>query len=76
VLHRAVTHFQWSGREEITGANVLVAPPVPPEAQAAVQAKGQQRYEGFLETLGQRLQKGQSFLIPQDVEKKPSRGRS
>jgi len=25
VIQRAVTHVQWSGREEITGANVLVA---------------------------------------------------
>jgi len=25
VIQRAATHVQWSGREEITGANVLVA---------------------------------------------------
>ena len=25
VVHRAVTHIQWSGREEVTGANVLLA---------------------------------------------------
>jgi hypothetical protein len=42
---------------------------LPPDLQAAAQAKGQQRYEGFLEALGRRLQKGESFLneIPEDV---------
>jgi ATP-dependent Clp protease ATP-binding subunit ClpA len=25
VVQRAVTHIQWSGREEVTGANVLLA---------------------------------------------------
>ena len=34
--------------------------------------KGRERYEGFIETLGRRLQKGQSLLheIPEDVEGK------
>ena len=33
------------------------------------QIKGRERFEGFVETLGKRLQKGQSFLreIPEDV---------
>jgi hypothetical protein len=54
---------------------LTVTPPLPPDAQASAQAKGQKRYEGFVETLGQRLQKGQSFLneIPEDVDG-PSRG--
>jgi hypothetical protein len=53
---------------------VTITPPLPPDAQAAAQAKGQQRYEGFVETLGRRLQKGQSFLneIPEDIDKRPS----
>jgi hypothetical protein len=53
-----------------------ITPPLPPDAQTAAQAKGQQRYEGFVEALGQRLQKGQSFLneIPEDVDQKPSHG--
>ena len=53
---------------------LTVTPPLPPDDQAALQAKGQQRYEGFVEALGRRLQKGQSFLneIPDDVDKKPS----
>ncbi|SFU22461.1 CopG family transcriptional regulator [Mesorhizobium sp. YR577] len=46
-----------------------VTPPLAGEAQAAAQAKGRERYEGFIETLGRRLQKGQSFLreIPDDI---------
>jgi hypothetical protein len=53
-----------------------ITPPLPSDAQASAQAKGRQRYEGFVEALGQRLQKGQSFLseIPEDVLKRPSRG--
>jgi hypothetical protein len=52
---------------------LTVMPQLPPDAQAAAQAKGQQRYEGFVETLGRRLQKGQSVLneILEDVEEKP-----
>lgn len=46
-----------------------VTPPLAGEAQAAAQAKGRERYDGFIETLGRRLQQGQSFLreIPDDV---------
>jgi len=42
---------------------------LPNDAQASAQAKGRERYEGFIETLGRRLQKGQSFLreIPDDI---------
>lgn len=48
---------------------LTVTPPLPGDAQAAAQVKGRERYEGFVETLGRRLQKGQSFLheIPDDV---------
>jgi DNA-binding transcriptional MocR family regulator len=48
---------------------LTITPPLPNDAQASAQAKGRERYEGFIETLGRRLQKGQSFLreIPQDV---------
>jgi hypothetical protein len=37
---------------------------------SAAQLKGRQRYEGFVEALGRRLQKGQSLLheIPDDVD--------
>jgi hypothetical protein len=55
---------------------LTITPTLPPDLQAAAQAKGQQRYEGFLEALGRRLQKGESFLneIPEDVEKEPAHG--
>lgn len=48
---------------------LTVTPPLPGDAQAAAQIKGRERYEGFVETLGRRLQKGQNFLreIPDDV---------
>ncbi|MCC0001364.1 MAG: CopG family transcriptional regulator [Methylobacteriaceae bacterium] len=48
---------------------LTITPPLPNDAHASAQIKGRERYEGFIETLGQRLQKGQSFLkeIPDDV---------
>lgn len=48
---------------------LTITPPLPNDAHAAAQIKGRERYEGFIETLGLRLQKGQSFLreIPDDV---------
>ncbi len=47
---------------------LTITPPLPSDAQAAAQIKGRERFEGFVETLGKRLQKGQSFLreIPDD----------
>jgi hypothetical protein len=63
-------------RPDVTAKATGQLPISPPVAQAAAQAKGQQRYENFVEVLGRRLQKGQSFLneIPEDVVKRPSRG--
>jgi hypothetical protein len=48
---------------------LTITPPLPGDAQPAAQIKGRERFEGFVETLGKRLQKGQSFLreIPEDV---------
>ncbi|SMH43315.1 ribbon-helix-helix domain-containing protein [Azospirillum agricola] len=48
---------------------LTIIPPLPDDAQAAAQIKGRARYESFVETLGRRLQKGQSFLreIPDDI---------
>jgi predicted transcriptional regulator len=45
-------------------------PPLPDSAQAAAQAKGRERFEGFVETLGRRLAKGRTFAdeVTQDVE--------
>jgi hypothetical protein len=51
---------------------LTVTPPLPNEAQAAAQAKGRERYEGFIEALGRRIQKGQSLMddIPEDIAEK------
>jgi DNA-binding transcriptional MocR family regulator len=48
---------------------LTITPPLPNDAQAAAQLKGRERFEGFVEALGRRLQKGQSFLreIPHDI---------
>lgn len=48
---------------------LTITPPVPPEDHATAQAKGRERFEGFIETLGRRLQSGESFLkeIPEDI---------
>src|ERR1700730_14903462 len=50
-------------------------PPLPDTAQAAAQAKGRERYEGFVEALGRRLAKGQTLAqeISQDVVSKDGR---
>ncbi|HEY2534654.1 MAG TPA: CopG family transcriptional regulator [Xanthobacteraceae bacterium] len=47
---------------------LTVTPPLPENAQAAAQAKGRERFQSFLETLGRRLAKGQSVLreVPPD----------
>ncbi|MDI1266942.1 MAG: CopG family transcriptional regulator [bacterium] len=48
---------------------LTVTPPLPDAAQPAAQAKGRERYEGFVEALGRRLAKGQTLAqeISQDV---------
>ena len=53
---------------------LTITPPLPNEAQAAAQVKGRERFEGFVEALGRRLQKGQSFLreIPEDIRREES----
>jgi hypothetical protein len=40
---------------------LTITPPLPADAQTAAQVKGRERFEGFVETLGKRLQKGRSF---------------
>src|SRR5882762_8611569 len=44
-------------------------PPLPDSAQPAAQAKGRERYEGYVEALGRRLAKGQTLAqeVSQDV---------
>ena len=48
---------------------LTVTPPLPPEAQASAQVKGRERYEGFIEALGRRLNQGRTLFdeIPKDV---------
>ena len=48
---------------------LTVTPPLTDTAQPAAQAKGRERYEGFVEALGRRLAKGQTLAqeVSQDV---------
>ena len=39
-----------------------VTHPIPPEQQAAAKAQGNTRYQGYIETLGRRLQRGESLV--------------
>ena len=52
---------------------LTVTPPLPDTAQPAAQAKGRERYEGFVEALGRRLAKGQTLAgeISQDIAARP-----
>jgi len=51
-----------------------VTPPLPDTAHPAAQAKGRERYEGFIEALGRRMAKGQTLAqeISQDVRAEPA----
>src|SRR6478672_1742492 len=40
---------------------LTVTPPLPDTAQPAAQAKGRERYEGYVEALGRRLAKGRTL---------------
>ena len=48
---------------------LTITPPLPPDAQATAQAKGRERYEGFIEALGRRLNQGRTLFdeIPKDL---------
>src|ERR1700761_2838829 len=50
---------------------LTVTPPLPDTAQPAAQAKGRERYDGFVEALGRRLAKGQSLAQEISQEVKP-----
>ncbi len=52
-------------------------PPLPDTAQTAAQAKGRERYEGFVEALGRRLARGRTLAdeVVVDIEgTEPSKG--
>ena len=40
---------------------LTITPPLPNDAQAAAQAKGRERFEGFVEALGRRCRRGKAF---------------
>ncbi len=48
---------------------LTVTPPLPDDALSVAQIKGRERFEGFIQTLGRRLQKGSNVLreIPDDI---------
>lgn len=48
---------------------LTITPPLPDSAQAAAQAKGRERFESFLETLGRRLAKGQTLLREVSIDR-------
>lgn len=49
---------------------LTATPPLADSAQAAAQAKGRERYESFIETLGRRLQSGRSLAkeVAEDID--------
>ncbi|HJO66234.1 MAG TPA: CopG family transcriptional regulator [Sphingomonas sanguinis] len=49
---------------------LTVTPPLPDSAQASARAKGSERFEGFLQTLGRRLATGDRFLkeLSRDID--------
>lgn len=55
---------------------LTTTPGVPEAAQAAAQAKGKERYEGFVEALGRRLARGVSFTreVSQEITAPPDVG--
>ena len=48
---------------------LTVTPPMPDSSQAAAQAKGRERFEGFVESLGRRLASGRSIVreVSEDI---------
>ncbi|RTM03398.1 MAG: CopG family transcriptional regulator [Hyphomicrobiales bacterium] len=49
---------------------LTITPPLPESAQASARAKGSERFEGFLQSLGRRLATGDRFLkeLSRDVD--------
>ncbi len=55
---------------------LILTPPLPDTAQASARAKGAERFDGFLQSLGKRLATGDRFLkeLSRDVESVPAGG--
>ncbi|WP_241565290.1 ribbon-helix-helix domain-containing protein [Paenirhodobacter populi] len=49
---------------------LTITPPLPESAQSSARAKGNERFEGFVQTLGRRLATGDRFLkeLSRDIE--------
>ena len=49
---------------------LTVTPQLPADAQVAAQARGRERFEGFVEALGRRVAQGRTLLhdIPRDID--------
>ncbi len=48
---------------------LTITPPLPPDAQGASQIKGRERYEGFIQALGRRMNQGRTLFdeIPKEM---------
>src|SRR6478736_9636062 len=55
---------------------LTVTPPLPHTAQPAAQAKGRERYDGFVEALGRRLARGASLAQEISRDTVPDQGSS
>lgn len=53
---------------------LTVTPPLPDSAQASARAKGTERFDGFLQTLGRKLATGDRFLkdLSRDIDSRRS----
>lgn len=55
---------------------LTATPPLPDAAHSAAQAKGRERYEGFVEALGRRIARGQSLAHEISEDLHPRKGES
>lgn len=55
---------------------MIVTPPLPDSAQASAKAKGTERFDGFLQSLGRKLATGDRFLkdLSRDIESRRDGG--
>ncbi|GEB39224.1 CopG family transcriptional regulator [Gluconacetobacter liquefaciens] len=55
---------------------LIVTPPLPDSAQASARAKGVERFEGFLQSLGRKLATGDRFLreLSRDIDTRRNGG--
>lgn len=81
-LDRLSHQFERLERDQAIGLETLalfvryfltVTPTLPEADQVAARAHGKARYERFIESLGRRLQRGQSLLLDLEPELAPSR---